>query len=80
VYTLPLYHPLRLAEEICTLTRLSGGRLELASGRRLAAETASLPASTGRSASHLYFEAFQVLMQALTSRSRELRRRALQVR
>src|SRR5439155_22395203 len=24
VYTLPLYHPLRLAEEICTLDQLSG--------------------------------------------------------
>jgi len=33
VYTLPLYHPLRLAEEICTLDHLSGGRLELGVGR-----------------------------------------------
>ncbi|HYR97370.1 MAG TPA: LLM class flavin-dependent oxidoreductase, partial [Gemmatimonadales bacterium] len=33
VYTLPLYHPLRLAEEICTLDQLSGGRLELGVGR-----------------------------------------------
>jgi alkanesulfonate monooxygenase SsuD/methylene tetrahydromethanopterin reductase-like flavin-dependent oxidoreductase (luciferase family) len=33
VYTLPLYHPLRLAEEICTLDQLSGGRLELVTER-----------------------------------------------
>src|SRR5690242_21275031 len=33
VYTLPLYHPLRLAEEICTLDQLSEGRLELGVGR-----------------------------------------------
>src|ERR1700730_16662060 len=27
VYALPLYHPLRLIEEICMLDQLSGGRL-----------------------------------------------------
>jgi alkanesulfonate monooxygenase SsuD/methylene tetrahydromethanopterin reductase-like flavin-dependent oxidoreductase (luciferase family) len=30
---LPLYHPLRLIEEICTLDQLSDGRLELGIGR-----------------------------------------------
>ena len=29
VYALPLYHPLRLAEEICMLDQLIDGRLEL---------------------------------------------------
>jgi alkanesulfonate monooxygenase SsuD/methylene tetrahydromethanopterin reductase-like flavin-dependent oxidoreductase (luciferase family) len=33
VYLLPLYHPLRLVEEICMLDQLSGGRLELGVGR-----------------------------------------------
>jgi alkanesulfonate monooxygenase SsuD/methylene tetrahydromethanopterin reductase-like flavin-dependent oxidoreductase (luciferase family) len=33
VYTLPLYHPLRLIDEICMLDQLSGGRLELGVGR-----------------------------------------------
>jgi alkanesulfonate monooxygenase SsuD/methylene tetrahydromethanopterin reductase-like flavin-dependent oxidoreductase (luciferase family) len=33
VYLLPLYHPLRLAEEVCMLDHLSGGRLELGIGR-----------------------------------------------
>ncbi|HEY7365789.1 MAG TPA: LLM class flavin-dependent oxidoreductase [Methylomirabilota bacterium] len=33
VYPLPLYHPLRLIEEICMLDHLSGGRLELGVGR-----------------------------------------------
>ena len=32
VYLLPLYHPLRLIEEICMLDQLSGGRLELGVG------------------------------------------------
>ncbi len=33
VYLLPLYNPLRLAEEICMLDHLSGGRLEVGVGR-----------------------------------------------
>jgi alkanesulfonate monooxygenase SsuD/methylene tetrahydromethanopterin reductase-like flavin-dependent oxidoreductase (luciferase family) len=32
VYMLPLYHPLRLIEEICMLDQMSGGRLELGVG------------------------------------------------
>ncbi len=33
VYCLPLYHPLRLAEEVCMLDQMSGGRLDLGVGR-----------------------------------------------
>jgi len=33
VYTLPLYHPLRLIEEICMLDQMSGGRFQLGIGR-----------------------------------------------
>jgi len=33
VYVAPLYHPLRLLEEICMLDQMSGGRLEVAFGR-----------------------------------------------
>src|ERR687888_1294440 len=33
VYALPLYHPLRLIEEICMLDHLSGGRLDIGFGR-----------------------------------------------
>jgi alkanesulfonate monooxygenase SsuD/methylene tetrahydromethanopterin reductase-like flavin-dependent oxidoreductase (luciferase family) len=33
VYLLPLYHPLRLIEEVCMLDHLSHGRLELGVGR-----------------------------------------------
>src|SRR5437773_773509 len=33
VYLLPLYHPLRLIEEICLLDQMSGGRFELGVGR-----------------------------------------------
>jgi alkanesulfonate monooxygenase SsuD/methylene tetrahydromethanopterin reductase-like flavin-dependent oxidoreductase (luciferase family) len=33
VYLLPLYHPVRLIEEICMLDNLSGGRLDVGVGR-----------------------------------------------
>ena len=33
VYILPLYHPVRLLEEICMLDQMSGGRFELGVGR-----------------------------------------------
>jgi alkanesulfonate monooxygenase SsuD/methylene tetrahydromethanopterin reductase-like flavin-dependent oxidoreductase (luciferase family) len=33
VYSLPLYHPIRLIEEICMLDQMSGGRFELGVGR-----------------------------------------------
>jgi alkanesulfonate monooxygenase SsuD/methylene tetrahydromethanopterin reductase-like flavin-dependent oxidoreductase (luciferase family) len=33
VYILPMYHPIRLIEEICLLDQISGGRLELGVGR-----------------------------------------------
>lgn len=33
VYALPLYHPLRLAQEICMLDQLSNGRAEIGFGR-----------------------------------------------
>src|SRR5258707_7508264 len=37
LYLLPLYHPLRLLEELCMLDHLSGGRLDIGVVRRLSA-------------------------------------------
>jgi alkanesulfonate monooxygenase SsuD/methylene tetrahydromethanopterin reductase-like flavin-dependent oxidoreductase (luciferase family) len=69
VYTLPLYHPLRLAEEICTLDQLSGGRLELGVGRGVSPlEIASFGVDPAKSQA-MYLEAYQVVMKALGSRS-----------
>ena len=64
VYVLPLYHPLRLFEEICMLDHLSGGRLMLGVGRggallehkRYGVDPAQAPA--------MNHEAFAVLMKA----------------
>jgi alkanesulfonate monooxygenase SsuD/methylene tetrahydromethanopterin reductase-like flavin-dependent oxidoreductase (luciferase family) len=33
IYALPLYHPLRMIEEICMLDQMSGGRLDIGFGR-----------------------------------------------
>ena len=64
VYVLPLYHPLRLYEEICMLDHLSRGRLTVGVGRggaliehqRFGIDPAVAPA--------MYHEAFAVLMRA----------------
>src|SRR5438309_6377912 len=69
VYTLPLYHPLRLAEEICTLDQLSGGRLELGVGRGVSPlEIAAFGVDPAKSQA-MYLEAYQVVIKALGSRS-----------
>src|SRR3989449_11481496 len=69
VYTLPLYHPLRLAEEICTLDCLSGGRLELGVGRGVSPlEIASFGVDPAKSQA-MNLEAYQVVMKALASKS-----------
>jgi alkanesulfonate monooxygenase SsuD/methylene tetrahydromethanopterin reductase-like flavin-dependent oxidoreductase (luciferase family) len=67
VYVLPLYHPLRLYEEICMLDHLSSGRLMVGVGRggallehqRYGVDPANAPA--------MYHEAYAVLMKAFTS-------------
>ena len=52
VYVAALYHPMRLAEEICMLDQLSGGRLQLGMGRGAVALEQELygidPATTNR--------------------------------
>src|SRR5262249_31480819 len=67
VYVLPLYNPMRLAEEICMLDHLTRGRLELGIGRGSVPyeiETRGVdPAeSKGR-----YDEALHVMLAALTT-------------
>jgi alkanesulfonate monooxygenase SsuD/methylene tetrahydromethanopterin reductase-like flavin-dependent oxidoreductase (luciferase family) len=67
VYVLPLYHPLRLYEEICMLDHMSGGRLMIGVGRggaliehqRYGIDPADAPA--------MYRETFDVLMRAFAS-------------
>jgi alkanesulfonate monooxygenase SsuD/methylene tetrahydromethanopterin reductase-like flavin-dependent oxidoreductase (luciferase family) len=67
VYTLPQYHPLRLAEEICMLDHLSGGRLELGIGRGISPIELGFYGLSGEEARERFAEAHAVLIAALTS-------------
>ncbi len=67
IYILPLYHPLRLIEEICMLDNLSDGRFMLGMGRGISPIEAGF---YGVSASELqarYFEASDLILKALQS-------------
>ena len=69
VYPLPMYHPLRIAEEICMLDHLSGGRLELGIGRGVSPYEFEHYGLDPKESQPAYFEAFAVLIKALTSRT-----------
>jgi alkanesulfonate monooxygenase SsuD/methylene tetrahydromethanopterin reductase-like flavin-dependent oxidoreductase (luciferase family) len=64
VYVLPLYHPLRLYEEICMLDHLSHGRLMVGVGRGGALLEHQRYGINPIDASAMYHEAFAVLMRA----------------
>lgn len=67
VYCLPLYSPLRLAEEICMLDQLSGGRLDLGVGRGISPFELSyhgVPISESRAR---FDETLEILERALRS-------------
>ena len=66
VYTLALYHPLRLAEEICMLDHLSGGRFQLGVGRGISPFELGYYGIDPEEAQPRYLEAYQVVMAALT--------------
>jgi alkanesulfonate monooxygenase SsuD/methylene tetrahydromethanopterin reductase-like flavin-dependent oxidoreductase (luciferase family) len=64
VYVLPLYDPLRLAEEVALLDQLSGGRVELGVGRGASPlESALFGKETDRDQ---FEEALEVVVRALT--------------
>ena len=67
VYVAALYHPMRLAEEICMLDQMSGGRLQVGMGRGAVALEQQLydvdPATTAKR----YEEARDIVIAALTS-------------
>ena len=71
VYILPMYHPLRLAEEICMLDQMSGGRLEVGVGRGISPIEASYYGEfTEHDASRQVFnETLAILLSALTEKN-----------
>ena len=66
VYPIKLYHPLRLAEEICMLDHLSGGRFEFGVGKGASPIELGLYGVDPANTEPQFAEALAVLMQALT--------------
>jgi alkanesulfonate monooxygenase SsuD/methylene tetrahydromethanopterin reductase-like flavin-dependent oxidoreductase (luciferase family) len=67
VYLLPLYHPLRLIEEICILDHMSGGRLELGVGRGVSPVEVGFFGVNPADGSRQFPEALRVIKQGLSS-------------
>ena len=65
VYTLPLYHPLRLIEEICMLDQMSGGRLEFGVGKGISPIENRYYGLDPSKAEAMFAEAFQIILQGL---------------
>ena len=72
VYPLVLYHPLRLAEEICMLDHMSGGRLEFGVGKGASPhELEIFGAEPTEWAPKAHIEALEILKQALSGETVE---------
>ncbi|MEJ0007484.1 MAG: LLM class flavin-dependent oxidoreductase [Steroidobacteraceae bacterium] len=67
VYVAALYHPMRLAEEICMLDQLSGGRLQVGMGRGAVALEQELYDVDPATTSKRYEEAREIVLAALTA-------------
>ena len=68
-YALAFHNPLILAEEICMLDHLSGGRLELGIGRGISPWELSMFGTTMNETRDLFREAMEILIQYFTSDS-----------
>jgi alkanesulfonate monooxygenase SsuD/methylene tetrahydromethanopterin reductase-like flavin-dependent oxidoreductase (luciferase family) len=67
VYTLALYNPVRLVEEVCMLDALSGGRLELGVGRGISPIELRMLGVDPDEAQSMYAERLEILLRGLTS-------------
>ena len=68
VYALPLYHPLRLIEEICMLDQLSGGRLDVGFGRGSSPAELVYYGTEPDSAQAIYEESLELITRGLTEK------------
>ena len=69
VYALPLYHPLRMIEEICMLDQMSSGRLEIGFGRGSVPAELIYYGQKPEEAQAVYAEALDLIVRGLTSRT-----------
>jgi alkanesulfonate monooxygenase SsuD/methylene tetrahydromethanopterin reductase-like flavin-dependent oxidoreductase (luciferase family) len=68
VYLLPLYHPLRLIEEVGMLDQMSGGRMQVGVGRGISPIEVGYYGQDPDRTQAIYEEALQVLLQGLSSK------------
>lgn len=68
VYLLPLYHPLKLLEEICMLDQMSGGRMLLGVGRGISPIELGYYGIDPATAPAMYAEALEVILRGMTSK------------
>jgi alkanesulfonate monooxygenase SsuD/methylene tetrahydromethanopterin reductase-like flavin-dependent oxidoreductase (luciferase family) len=66
LYLLPLYHPLRLLEELCMLDHLSGGRLDIGVGRGISPHEFEAFGESFEQSGPAFEHAFNVLYQGFT--------------
>jgi alkanesulfonate monooxygenase SsuD/methylene tetrahydromethanopterin reductase-like flavin-dependent oxidoreductase (luciferase family) len=69
VYALPLYHPMRLIEEICMLDQMSGGRLDIGFGRGASQIESAMYGNDPAKAELMYVEGLDLIMRGLTQKS-----------
>ena len=67
VYALPLYHPLRMIEEICMLDQMSRGRLDIGFGRGSSAKELEFFGEDYAEAQAKYAEALDLIITGLTN-------------
>lgn len=68
VYTLALYHPLRLAEEICMLDQMSRGRFMVGVGKGISPIEVGYYGVDYQDASAMFDESLAIVRQALTEK------------
>src|SRR3954453_19656349 len=69
VYTLALYHPLRLAGEICMLDQMSRGRFLLGIGKGISPIEVGYYGIDYKNADKMFGESFAIIKQALTQKT-----------
>ena len=77
VYTVNLYHPLRLIDEICMLDQMSGGRLELGIGRGISPYEVGYYGVDPATGPERFAEAFEVILKGLTQKRLDHERQVL---
>src|SRR5262245_30960493 len=69
IYALPLYHPIRMIEEICMLDQMSGGRLDMGFGRGASPIELELFGTDPKQSREIYDEALAIVIRGLAEKT-----------